>query len=128
MGRHYAILEKENKHDEYMCHIWYEKQEENIIEPVNSASVRLLTRGKKAVEVTSNLIGNEFTLRTVPEKGYANIYNGDEMICSIAPDFIAKRGISMGMDGWKVLFNSVTVPSDSNKKSFSATISINKAC
>jgi hypothetical protein len=32
----------------------------------------------------------------------------------------------MGMNGWKVVFNSVTVPSDGTKKSFNATLSISE--
>lgn len=124
MGRHCAILEDVNEHPDYMCHYWYEKRKEDAIKPVDNANVRLLTRGKKAKDVTESLIGNQLVLKTVPEKGYANIYKDEEMICSIAPDFIAKRGIKMGMNGWKVIFSSVTVPTDETKKSFNATLSI----
>jgi hypothetical protein len=126
MGRHYAILEMENKHNEFMCHIWYEKKEDSNIEPVICEKVRMLTRGRCAKEVTSGLIGKEFTLKTVPEKGYANIYDGENMVCSIAPDHIVKRGISMGMDNWKVTFNSVVKPAKEKPKSFTARITVNE--
>jgi hypothetical protein len=116
----------ENKHNEFMCHIWYEKKEDSNIEPVICEKVRMLTRGRCAKEVTSGLIGKEFTLKTVPEKGYANIYDGENMVCSIAPDHIVKRGISMGMDNWKVTFNSVVKPAKEKPKSFTARITVNE--
>ncbi|WP_144700169.1 hypothetical protein [Fictibacillus phosphorivorans] len=126
MGRHFAVMEIENNHPEYMCHYWYEVKEEKTVGIVDSKNIRFLTRGKPAKDVIGDVLDNEFTLITVPEKGYANVYKGEEMLCSIAPDFISKKGIKMGMNGWKVVFHSVNPPKE-NQKSFTANVTIS-AC
>ncbi|MGD6897129.1 RNA dependent RNA polymerase [Bacillus infantis] len=124
MGKHYAVYDKENNHPEYMCHKWYKKSEIEKPEVIENKKVRFLTRGRKAKDVIDQLLGNEFKVKTVPDKGYVNIVNGDSLICCVAPDVIDKSKISMNMDEWVIRFNSIVTPSKPDQKSFSAYVTI----